>query len=137
MSQRPPFEELEHVSEVALRIYGRSWPELLEHAARGMFHLITEEPGQGPRTERQVRVEAGDREALLVEWLSELLTLHDTHGEVYDAFELEEVTPERVVGKVRGRPLRGGRLQIKAVTYHDLELAESGRGLEARVTFDV
>lgn len=139
MATRPPFVELEHTADVALGVYGRTWEELLVHAAQGMFYLIGSShlADGADGAAREVVVEADDRPALLVEWLAELLTLHDTHGEVYGSFELGEVTAGHIAAKVRGRPIEEARLQLKAVTYHDLALRETEAGWEARVTFDV
>lgn len=138
MAGRAPFEEIPHTADVALRIRGSDWVELLTNAARGMFHLIDARPKTDERRVREVELSAGDRESLLVEWLSELLSLHDTHGEGYDEFEIEEAESNRLRARIRGGPVgSGARLQIKAVTYHDLEIRDTDQGYEARVTFDV
>lgn len=135
----PAFEELAHTAEVGLRVRGRTWEELLVNAARGMFHLIRgeAEPARSGESVREVEVEAGDRESLLVEWLSALLSLHDTHGEVYQDFQVQDASAGRVRARLVGSRLQGYRLQIKAVTYHALEVRQTDREWVAQVTFDV
>ena len=37
-----PFEEVEHVADAALKVYGRDWSEFLVNAAHGMFSLMAD-----------------------------------------------------------------------------------------------
>lgn len=132
------FEVVEHMADWALRVHGRDLAQFLVHAAQGMNSLLVSDPAGVPLTdERQFTLEAFDRESMLVEWLSELAYYAEREGLIFTRFELLEATPERLQAVVRGG--HAGELQkhVKAVTYHNLVVAESATGLEATVVLDV
>ena len=82
-------------------------------------------------------LEAMDTETLLVDWLSELAYWAESEMLVFHEFKIESVSPTHL--KVRMYGTRVARLEkhIKAVTYHNLEIVQTGNGLTATVVFDV
>ena len=87
---------------------------------------------------------AVDREALLVEWLRELLYVSTSNAEggawAFVGAEFEELTETRLVGGVElARPPAGTEMEreLKGVTYHDLEVGRRGGRWRARIVFDV
>lgn len=136
----PPFEELDHTADVAIRARGRDLAELFANAAYGMWSLILQDiEAVEPTVERVVELDALDPEVLLVDWLSELLYLHETEHEVYSRFEIQEISPTRLRAVARGAPLQEQALRkhVKAVTFNDLSIEETDDGYVATVVFDV
>ena len=132
------FSVVEHTADWALCVRGRDLRALLLNAAQGMNSLLVADlEAVAPVEERRVAVEAFDRESMLVEWLSELAYLAEREGFVAREFELETVSPEVLVGVVRGGRAQELQKHIKAVTYHNLEVVETEEGLEVTVVFDV
>jgi riboflavin kinase/FMN adenylyltransferase len=134
------YEEIEHTADVAIRVRGRDLAELFTNAAYGMWSLITPDlDAVKPTAEHSVEIEALDLEVLLVDWLSELLYLHETENEVYSEFEIHEISPTRLRATVRGGPTEGHsiRKHIKAVTFNDLSIEQTDEGYEATVVFDI
>lgn len=136
----PPFEELDHTADVAIRARGRDLAELFANAAYGMWSLILQDiEAVEPTVERTVAIDALDTEVLLVDWLSELLYLHETEHEVYSQFEIQEISPTHLRAVVRGAPLQEQaiRKHVKAVTFNDLAIEKTDDGYVATVVFDV
>jgi SHS2 domain-containing protein len=73
---------------------------------------------------------------LLVSFLEQLLYLGEMEGLGFDEFEIE-VNSGRLCVELGGAPIESQAKEIKAVTYHKLEIRETGRGLEANLVFDV
>jgi SHS2 domain-containing protein len=130
------FEEIEHTADLAMRAYGRDMKELFANAAQGMFALMAE-PLEEPIREQEVSLEATDYEGLLVNWLNELIFLHEVEGETYSQFVIETLTPTRLKARVTGGPTKSKTKAIKAATFHDLAIEELPNGLVATVVFDV
>ena len=95
---------------------------------------------------REVRARApagleGDRPELLVDWLQELLYLFETEHLVPLEYEFVTVGPREIkadVGFGRFEPGRDRtRVEIKAVTYHQLEVREAADGWVARFILDI
>ncbi len=132
-------EELPHTSEVGLEVRAASGAGVYAGLARAMFALIGTHPPPRPRfTRRPVTLSAPDAEALLVDWLSELLYLHAVTGLIFPRCAIHVWTPTRLEAVVGGcRPARRPILDIKAVTYHDIRVAQEGEGWLGRVYFDI
>jgi len=130
------FSELEHTADCELEVWAPTMAALLEAAARGMYGLMGVELAGGARRSRLIELETADREALLVDFLAELLYLGEAEGRAYDVFDLE-VSGHRLTGAIGGTLIASQTKEIKAVTYHRLLVRETDRGLETRVVFDV
>ncbi len=131
------YEEVEHTADWALRVWGRDLRELLLQAAHGMLASVGAQPAPGRQETRTVEVEAPDQESLLVSWLEELLYHMETRHVTFTDIDLEVESETRLRARVTERPLADLRKHIKAVTYHNLSIQETPRGLEATVVFDV
>jgi SHS2 domain-containing protein len=132
------FEEIEHTADWALRVRGHDLPELLVNAARGMSRLLVPDLTLiSTDVERHFELDAFDAESLLVEWLSELAYWAEAEMLVFREFELRQVTPSHLEAVVRGGRAPNLQKQIKAVTYHNLEIITTDNGLETTVVFDV
>ena len=135
------FEQIDHTADVGLRIYGTSLAELFQHAAEGLFEIITSLEQVSTGVKRQVFVEASDRESLLVNWLSELNFLFLTKKELYKKFEITAVNDLSLKAQIQGEKLDLDKhtihTEVKAVTYHQLYIRQNSSGWGAQVIFDL
>ena len=92
--------------------------------------------GRGPRITRTFEAGAPDAESLLVAFLSELVYLEEQENLVFDRFDLE-IYDRRLKVNMEGAPVERVDKAIKAVTYHNLKIEKTDRGLEATIVFDV
>ncbi len=131
------FEEIEHTADLAIRVYGQDMRELFANAAHGMFALMAEPSLEEPAREQEVSLEAMDYESLLVDWLNELIFLHEVERETYSQFAIETLSPTQLKAHVTGGPTKSKTKAIKAATFHDLTIKETANGLVATIVFDV
>lgn len=135
------WREIQHTADTGLEVWGQTLAELLREASKGMLSVVADTAGIESRLTRTVRASGASPEELLVNWLSELNFLHQTHGELYAAFDLAPVHCCRAVGKVRGEKIdpRRHRLytEVKGVTYHGLRVTQGPDGWYATVILDV
>jgi SHS2 domain-containing protein len=128
--------ELEHTADLALEVWAPDLPSLLAEAARGMYRLMGVVLADGARQRRRIELTAADRESLLVDFLAELLYLAESEDLAFDVIDLE-AEEDRLRAKLEGAPMRSHTKDIKAVTYHHLEVRDTARGVETRIVFDV
>jgi SHS2 domain-containing protein len=130
------YHEQPHTADWALEVWAPDLSELLRQAARGMYALMHARLQSGDRAAYRFELSAPDRETLLVMFLSELLyfTQRDEIG--FDRFDLA-FADERLLAEVEGAPLEAIAKEIKAVTYHNLQVRETDSGLAATIVFDV
>jgi SHS2 domain-containing protein len=133
------FEILEHTADVGVRAEGATLRDVFEQATLGLADIMgIYAPGAGDAEE--IEVEAPDTGALLVDWLSEILWLHDSRDALLAGVEVVDVTETRARGRVVLVPRAGSQAdgtQVKAITYHQLEVVENVSGWRAQVFVDV
>ena len=135
-SYAPGFREQPHKADWALDVWSSDLIGLLQQAARGMYALMQTNLADEPREAYRFEINAPDREVVLVTFLSELLYFTQRDEVGFDQFDLtwEE---QRLTATVEGAPIESIAKEIKAVTYHNLVVRETERGLEATIVFDV
>ncbi len=135
-----PFEVFDHTADVGIVAYGRSLEELFANAAVGMMSFLIDAATVRPGAKRTITVDADDRAGLLIAWLNELLVLLNADGFIPGRFTVQELTDTRLRAEVAGEPVDPSRhrfrLDVKAATYHGLEIGRNGLW-HARIIFDV
>jgi SHS2 domain-containing protein len=134
----PPWEEIPHTADWALRVRGEDLRSLFENAARGMAELIGGEGSPGAETvHSEFSLDAPDLEILLVDWLTELLVMVEDEGTFFTEIGVSEVADLTLRARVAARPGGAFTKHIKAVTYHNLEIRRTEQGFETTIVFDV
>jgi SHS2 domain-containing protein len=130
------FTEIEHTADVSLLVWGQDLTELFVNSANGLACLISDPATVDQVIETSFDLEGYDAETLLVTWLGELLYLYERDGSIFTSFSVA-VTPTHLQGTARGGPSREARQSIKAVTFSELNIQRTERGLETVLVFDV
>jgi SHS2 domain-containing protein len=135
------FEILDHTADIGLIVYGEDLKTLFENAGEAFFHLITDLKKVRQRVEKRVEVRGEPLERLMVDWLSELLYLHDVENLLFKRFKIESVGEEGLKAVVKGEPFQEGvhviKTEVKAVTYHRIEVRKENRKWRAQIIFDL
>jgi SHS2 domain-containing protein len=134
------FEVLEHTADAGIVAYGRDLREAFTNAAHGMFSLIVEPADQSEDFCRDVDINSSDREALLVDWLNELIFIFEADQVILSRFEIADLSENRLRARVCGNKIDRARhklkAQVKAATYHSLRIEERD-GVSVRVILDM
>ena len=135
------YEILDHTADACIRVYGKSYDELFENAARAMMELITVREKINPSQEIEIEVRGETIEQLLVHWLQEILFLHEVKKMVFKDFRLNLISETHAKGKVIGEKIDIDKhelsFDIKAVTYHNLKIEPINDKLKVDIVFDV
>ncbi len=130
------FRERPHTADWALDVWAADLASLLRHAALGMYALMGVRTRSSPRVTHHFDLPFVDPESLLVCFLSELLYLGGRDDIGFDSFDLA-LADSILRATVSGLPIITQAKEIKAVTYHNLLVRRTGRGLETTIVFDV
>lgn len=136
-SARHWFEE--HTSEVRLAAAAPTLGELFVEAARGLAELLVGEvaAGQVSGPPASVEVRAPDAEALLVDWLNELIFLSETRKRVFSEVHVERASEREFAGTVRGFEPEAIKTAVKAATLYGARVEKRDDGYLATVVLDV
>jgi SHS2 domain-containing protein len=134
------FEILEHPSDLGIRAWDDSLAGAFINAARGLLSVILEGEVR-ERSARIVTLTASDRGHLLVRWLSEVLYLYDAEHFVPAGFRFTEFSDTSLRAEIKGEAFDGIRhqtkLDVKAVTYHQLAVEEHPGRCQVTVYLDI
>ena len=133
------YDFIEHTADVGIKAYGKTISEAFEHAARGMFDIITDSSKVDSVGQYDIQLEAPDLEQLLVDWLSELLFLNSAKNLVFGSFKVN-IDKIHLSAQVFGEEYDTSKhkmgVEIKAVTYHMLEVNKK-KPFYVQVLFDI
>jgi SHS2 domain-containing protein len=131
------FREREHTADWELEVWAPDFPGLLEQSARGMYALSGLRLQTGSRQSRSISLHGEDKESLLVRFLTELLWLEQEFGLGFDSFSLTIDSQLNLDAELYGTAIEKLDKEIKAVTYHNLEVQTTQQGLRVTIVFDV
>ncbi len=135
------YKIIDHTADVCVRVSGKSLEDIFIGSARAMMEVITDV--NKVKTSREVSITAyGENyEELLVNWLQEILYLHEVEKMVFKDFEIKLENATGAVGKAYGEKIDLGRHEffsnIKAVTYHNLKIISSRDKYRVDIVFDI
>jgi SHS2 domain-containing protein len=136
-----PFRFLEHTADIGFEALGRTREEVFANAARALMQLVADTETLRMREAAEIRVEGSTPPDLLVNWLGEILYLHETERLLFRDFEIHRLDERSLNATARGEKFDPARhrikLQIKAVTYHQLGIEETADGWRAQVYVDI
>lgn len=132
---------LDHTADLRIRVVGADRAELYKNAALALFDLIGRPGSKQPVEVIAQNVEGSDPADLMVNFLRELLYLWTGHAKWVSGVTIGHVSDTAIsarVAVVDHQPQRHMMLHdIKAVTYHCIDVRPTPDGWQAEVVFDV
>ena len=132
---------LEHPADVGIEAFGHTLAEAFEYSARGLTSLIVEPASVDRLEQRFVSLKGTDPENLLVRWLSEILYLYDGEDFLLSDVNISRLSEGELDATLVGEKLIEGkhklRMDVKAITYHQLKVGETPEGVFLRVFLDI
>jgi len=132
---------LDHTADLRIKVVGKDLAELFQNAGLALFDLIVDSDAKIPVENIELNVTGEDLPDLLVNFLRELLYLWTGHEKTVTMVHVKHLSDTTVSARVtaaRYSPKRH-RIQheIKAVTYHQIEVTPAQDGWMAVVVFDI
>jgi len=135
------YETFDHTADIGIRAFGRTVEEVFVHAAEALFEVLTDLDSIGEMLTREVEIHGSDLEDLLVRLLGELLYLCEGEGYMFREFSVVQLTPTFLKAAARGERFDPARhefkTEIKAVTYHQVEVSQQDGMWVGKVIFDL
>lgn len=136
------FELFDHTADMGIRVRAETRAGLIEPAAAGLYAAIGElKADQSQGKSFQFCARGGDDAILLRDFLTELLVLFERdHCILIGTDEVEFGAGQMsIAGKSATVDVEQSIFyrEVKAITYHDLELREVDGGFEAKLIVDI
>jgi SHS2 domain-containing protein len=137
---------IEHTADLGLEVEASTLEGLFIACAHGMTGVLMGSEGGAPDGGREATVwhtldlRAPDIEALLVDWLRELLHIQTSEGLLFATAEFEALDEKGLVARAGlAQPESPDVIEreLKGVTYHDLQVGRRNDSWFARIVFDL
>jgi SHS2 domain-containing protein len=135
------YEYLDHTADVRIRAWGESMPAVLAAMVEGVLALINEGNLVAAREERCITARGEFQDECIVNFFNELL--FQIEGERWLPRGVMNIVyaPDRIEAVLVGEPFDPDRhalaSELKAATYHEFSVRETGGEWELRMVFDV
>jgi SHS2 domain-containing protein len=135
------YEIFEHTADFGIRARSGTVDGLFADAARGLFALMVANLDSARvLVDVSFHIQRDDREELFHDWLAELLYTFHARRLVLMEFDVR-VAAGGLSATARGEPIDLQRhaieVEVKAITWHALKIAETRDGWLAEVIVDV
>jgi SHS2 domain-containing protein len=135
------FELLEHPADIGFRARGATLEELFASCACALVSIILDPSAIRPTESISIPGVGGDLESLLVNWLNEVLYYVDGRRLALAEFAVSRVSGTNAEciarGERRDRERHPSRVNVKAVTYHQLKVQQTSDGWVVDVYVDI
>ncbi len=123
------YQILDHTADVGIAASGDTLDEALAFLAKGMFALMADPETVEVNDSLELYISSTDEEALAVDWLNELLYRYEVDGFLPKEFCIcVEEGGKALTARCSGEkmdPLKRVFTQVKAATYHGLEVSHN------------
>jgi SHS2 domain-containing protein len=134
-------EYLPHTADIRMKIGGSDLEELFQAGVKGMGNILRDDfCDKHDSFDQQSKIEIGasDLTCLLIDFLSEILSISYAEKSVFCKVDFIAFTPLKLIANIYGRQIRGFDEEIKAVTYHEANVNRDNNGQwETMVIFDI
>ena len=129
-------------ADVAFVAYGKDLNELFANAALAMFEVMINTEQIKPKVKKELRVKGNDLQSLLFNWLNNLLVFVDGDNLAFSEFDVKVDEKKLVLnaickGEEMNQQKHETRTQVKAATYHKLQIKKEKDGWKAQVILDI
>lgn len=133
------YRPLEHTADLAFELWAPTEVGVLVQGARALTDVLTGGAPVAPVQCNRLAFQALDPEDRLVRWLNDIVYMALVDGLLFADGDLTLRAPGGLEAEVRGEPGAWDRIitEVKAVTYHGLELIRHDTLVVARIVVDV
>ena len=138
---KPDFTFLDHTADLGILVRGTDLRDLFEVAARSMMYIMVKENPIQTTDTVSVSVTGQDLADLMVRWLSEILYMLEGEHVVVRNVRIAKIVPSHLNAILETVPFDPDMheilCEIKAVTYHQIEVVKNNEHWEAKIIFDL
>ena len=135
------YTPLDHTADLGIVVTGDDLEDLFRKAARSIIQIMLGNSRVKGNESLRISLDGEDLADLMVRWLGEILYLFDAEQKIVSGFKMLKVNPthlEAVLDMAAFQPHYHNIItEIKAVTYHQIEVTQNPEGWSARVIFDL
>ncbi len=135
------YRTINHTADFGLQVFGTNIKELFTNAACAMYDQITDIDSLTGSDEYTIHVTGSDWPDLMVNWLRETLYMWTGKEQLVKTVQILSISKNKLSARVKYDIYNPDqhiiKTEIKAVTYHQIEVNQRPDGWESKIIFDV
>jgi SHS2 domain-containing protein len=137
------YKYLDHMTDAVIEAYGSTLEEAFENAAKGLNDTMIDVKSVTPDREIKIKAEGHDLHELFFDWLNNVMLLLVADGIVMSEFvvRFKKNSIYTVEGVAKGEKLdlskHHYKVEIKAVTYHEMQVKQENNNFTVRFLLDL
>ncbi|NLD39275.1 MAG: archease [Desulfatiglans sp.] len=136
-----PYTLLSHTADLGMRVKGDSCEGLFRNAGMALTDIMILNKAPEPGEKKDISIKGNDLPDLMVKWLSEILYLFEGEDLITTEIAVNQMSESSINSTLItvGFDARYHEVlrEIKAITYHQVEVREDEGLWTARVIFDL
>lgn len=132
---------LEHTSDVEVVVYGNTLQELFVNSLKSMNNILKEgscDDVDHYDCSMKIETKSKDSTCLLIDFLSEVLSLSYVHKTIFCYAYFSEITENKIDAQLYGIWFDQFDEEIKGVTYHEADVRRNENNIwETHIIFDL
>ncbi len=134
------FKIIYHTADIGIEVVAGNLEDLFRKSALGLLNLISDTSLIDIKESVNSFVEGSDHEELLVNFLNEIIFLHETREMVFKDVEITHFKPFEIKFILYGEKIDINRhtfkFSVKSCTYHNLKIEKNGDNYSVKIIFD-
>ncbi|MDR1820077.1 MAG: archease [Methanobrevibacter sp.] len=132
-------------ADIGFYAYGKTIEEGFENSGLAMFNVITDTSKVNDLVTKKIAIESEDLVSLLYKYLEELLFIHEVDLLLFSHFKVKSINKKNktyeLIGEVKGEEIDWSKhekkSEVKAITYHMMNIQKNEEGYELKVILDL
>jgi len=129
-------------ADAAFVSFGKDLNEVFSNAGLALFEIITDTKNVETKQERKIEVTGHDLKSVMYSWLSELLFISSSENILFSKFKVELNEDEFTLrAKCWGEEIdldkHELKAEVKAITYHKMEIKKEDSLWKAQIIVDI
>ena len=138
---REKYHLIDHTADFGIHVSGTHSKDLFANAAEALFDVITEIDSLTGHDSCHIEVFGDDWSDLMINWLREILYLWNGKERLVKSADItslsENTLSAQVVFDSYDPDRHAIKTEIKAVTYHQIQVKHTPSGCTAQIIFDI
>ena len=132
---------IDHTADFGIQVFGTDSRELFSNAALALFDVITEMDELNGDDSCDITSSGEDWSDLMINWLREILYLWNGREMLVKSVQVLSLSEHNISARIYFDAYLPDRhtikTEIKAVTYHQIQVKRSPSGWKAQIIFDI
>lgn len=143
--RKPGYMFLPHTTDAYIEAVGATLEEAMQFAGMALIDTMCAINSISPNITEHIEASGDDEVTLLYDWLESILLKFDLKGRVYSKFKVAPIAKSaaglralaEAYGEKYDRQKHGTKVEVKAVTYHRMEVLREDNSTILRFILDL